>query len=128
MVIYDRACKLHTYALKREPYFFKDTLFWVDAQHITGHVGCSEGYDPRVFRNKRMHASAARMPLLNTEIAEQCNAALKLIRTPAAFMTLDRFMQYTRTFLALWNIRKASDMARRPASYSKSRKGGVMSL
>ena len=45
VLIYDNACKLHLYALKREPARFMNTRFMVDRLHMKkGHVGCSLGY------------------------------------------------------------------------------------
>jgi len=106
MIIYDRACRLHTYCLRREPFFFRNTVFRVDIMHYRNHVGCSEGYDPSIYRDPGAHSSTRNMPYVNTQAAEQCNAALQLIRTPAAFMTAQHFMQYARLFLAYRNMRK----------------------
>ncbi|XP_074650783.1 uncharacterized protein LOC141905706 [Tubulanus polymorphus] len=44
MIVYDNACKLHQYALNREPEFFKNTIFCVDRMHWVNHTGCCAGY------------------------------------------------------------------------------------
>ena len=45
VIVYDNACRLHMYALNREPQSFKNTLFAVDRFHWRGHVGCLSGYN-----------------------------------------------------------------------------------
>lgn len=103
--MYDRACLLHTFCMLREPAFFANTIFRVDITHYKGHANCSEGYNPQLYRHRDAHASDAALPYLNTQMAEQWNALLRNIRTPAAFMTADHFLSYTRTFLARRNLR-----------------------
>ena len=39
IVVYDNACGLHTYCLKRDPHFFKETRFLVDRFHWNNHTG-----------------------------------------------------------------------------------------
>ena len=41
IITYDNGCKLHQYALNREPRHFRDTTFLVDRFHWRGHTGCS---------------------------------------------------------------------------------------
>jgi hypothetical protein len=36
VIVYDRACRLHVYVLKREPWFFRNTVFRVDITHYKG--------------------------------------------------------------------------------------------
>lgn len=43
-IIYDNACTLHTYCLKREPWFFANTLFFIDNMHQPLHVRCVREY------------------------------------------------------------------------------------
>ena len=43
IVIYDNACNLHNYVLRREPRRFKHTRFLIDRLHAPGHR-CSLGY------------------------------------------------------------------------------------
>ena len=71
VIVYDNACQLHTYALKREPQRFKRTLFAVDQFHWCGHVGCSSGYNLNLYS---VHKS------LNSQANEQANAGLQHIK------------------------------------------------
>lgn len=45
MIVYDNACSLHAYCMKRERAFFARTKFRVDRMHFKGHKGCTWGYD-----------------------------------------------------------------------------------
>ena len=45
MIVYDNACVLHQYCMKREPAFFARTLFRVDRFHFCNHIGCCESYN-----------------------------------------------------------------------------------
>jgi hypothetical protein len=72
VVIYDNACNLMSYALNREPKFFKDTLFLVDSHHwTTSHKACSTTFN------------SSNYPKLvsNSSLAEQKNSRLDLIKT-----------------------------------------------
>ena len=109
-MFYDRACKLHVYALKREPWFFRSTIFRVDILHYLNHVGCAESYNPRVYRQTGMHSSSTAGPYVNSEAAEQANARLRLIRNPAAFMTQDNYMWFVRRFLGQFNALKIASV------------------
>lgn len=111
MLVYDRACRLHTYALRREPWWYHPTVFRVDITHIANHTACSEGYSPYVYRSCSFASSSRNYAFANTEAAEQCNSALKFLRTPCSFMTVGHFMRYTRTFLALRNLEKLKKLS-----------------
>lgn len=39
MVVYDNACNLQRYALKRAPHFFRHAAFRIDRLHIFAHRG-----------------------------------------------------------------------------------------
>lgn len=113
MVVYDRSCRLHTYALLREPAFFKNTVFRVDTLHWRGHTACSEGYNPETFRRAGFESEASQVPHINSEAAEQCNSGLKFLRTACSFMTQEHFLRFTRTYLAFQN-RKKIELLRAP--------------
>ena len=49
-IVYDNACKLYLYSMKREPLKFQNTRFMVDRLHYPNHVGCSLGYSMDSFR------------------------------------------------------------------------------
>ena len=106
LIIYDRGCRLHTYMLRREPAWAQHCKLRVDCSHISNHVACSEGYNPYIYRSTKYASSAQNYAFANTQVAEQCNSALKFLRTPGSFMKAENFMQYTRTFLGLRNMRK----------------------
>ena len=44
VIIYDNACNLHTYALNRDPLFFRYTKFVVDRFHWKNHTGLFLSY------------------------------------------------------------------------------------
>lgn len=99
VIIYDAACRLHSYAMNREPWFFKDTEFYSDRLHWYDHVGCSVGF------------CIDRFPLydcLNSEVAEQMFALLDRITTPVSFMGLENATYYVRLFFALQNIKRVT--------------------
>ena len=39
MVVYDNACNLHRYVLRRAPKLFADTAFRIDRLHVYNHHG-----------------------------------------------------------------------------------------
>lgn len=104
LLFYDRACQLHTYSLKREPFHFQDTIFRVDITHATNHVACADTYNPKKFRAHNTHAS--KYTYINSQICEQTNALLKKIRGVSGFMTQERFLLFNRLLLYRHNINK----------------------
>jgi hypothetical protein len=110
MIVYDRACKLHTYFLKREPRFVHDTVFRVDILHYANHTGCSEGYNPRVYRQPGVRSSNDNSPWINTQIAEQTYSTLSALRTACAFTTQQHGQELVRFFLASRNERVKDSM------------------
>jgi hypothetical protein len=98
LVIYDNSCKLHTYALYREPHFFRHTKFLVDRLHFRkGHTACSLGYSMDSYRTNRD------IRMTNSQINEQANAGLQRLKGQLAYMTPDNFMYHIRLYLALLN-------------------------
>jgi hypothetical protein len=110
LIFYDRACKLHIYCLIREPFFFRRSTFRVDMLHYANHVGCSEGYNPSIYRSARTHSSSASAPYVNSQVAEQGNSALATIKNAASFMTMEHALKYLRRFLGARNLRKMQAM------------------
>jgi hypothetical protein len=106
MLIYDRACKLHLYCMRREPRFFASTMFRIDITHASNHTGCGEGYNPKTYRGLKFPSSKRAGAWINTQHAEQLNSDLKFIRSMAAYMRYENFMLYTKVFIALRNRRK----------------------
>ncbi len=62
LVIYDNACHLQIYYLKREPHFFQNTLFRVDRFHWSNHTACASGLNLAVYAHLRH---------INSQIADQ---------------------------------------------------------
>lgn len=62
LVVYDNSCHAHAFALNREPEFFRNTQFCIDALHFKGHTGCCAAY------NIKHHAHTRG---LNSQLAEQ---------------------------------------------------------
>ncbi|KAF5342367.1 hypothetical protein D9611_001108 [Ephemerocybe angulata] len=97
-VIYDFACALGPYCMLREPEFFKDTLFAIDDFHAQGHTKCS----PAAFLLE--YASAdPRLVAINSSAGECGNSALRRIRKSISYMSQERAVIYTKTFLSIWN-------------------------
>ena len=44
LILYDNACHLHNFCMKREPAYFDKTIFVSDTFHSSNHVGCNDGY------------------------------------------------------------------------------------
>jgi len=106
LIVYDNACNLHKYVLRRAPQFFSNTAFRIDRLHIYNHEGCSSGYNLATYPNHMSVATNVRLDKLNTQIAEQVNSLLDGIRTQVAYMGHDNAMAYVKFFLAQYNIRQ----------------------
>jgi hypothetical protein len=108
MIIYDRACQLAVYCLKRAPNYFANTIFRIDALHFKTHIDCSDGYDVETYQQDDMVSSNDNATFIDKQICEQNNAVLKNIRVQCAFMTQDRFLIYTRLLIYYFNLAKKS--------------------
>ena len=105
LVIYDNACKLHLYALKREPQLFKNTRFMVDRFHYKrGHVGCTLGY------NMNQYSKDSKIKQINSQVCEQANADLRRLGTVISSMKPENAMYHIKLFLAIRNIDKLFEM------------------
>ena len=78
MIIYDNGCKLHQYALNREPVHFKNTVFLVDRFHWRGHMGCSSGYSLDGYTSLNVAS-------INSQVNKQTNAGLQRIKGHIAY-------------------------------------------
>jgi hypothetical protein len=103
VIVYDFACVLQEFCLNRAPEFFKNTLFVVDNFHWKTHVSCGLGY---------CLADYASLTRLNTQVAEQCNSALKKISPALGRMLQRNFMAAIRLFLHHWNTKKLASLAK----------------
>ena len=105
LVVYDNACKLHLFALKREPKRIQDTRFMVDRMHFRGHVGCTLGYSMDSYTDSVIAG-------INSQVNEQANADLRRLSTQLTYMHPENVMKHTSVFLAIRNrdkIMKVSD-------------------
>ena len=101
LLVYDNACKLHLYALKREPVRFKRTRFMVDRLHYRkGHVGCTLGYSMDSYVADPAVAS------INSQTNEQANSSLRRLATQLTYMTPENVMMHTAVFLGIRNMDK----------------------
>jgi hypothetical protein len=101
LLIYDNACKLHLYCLKREPVRFANTRFMVDRLHFRkGHIGCSLGYSMDSYDSDESIATT------NSQTNEQANASLRRLASQLTYMPPYNVIKHTSVFLALRNIDK----------------------
>ncbi|XP_062381987.1 uncharacterized protein LOC134069870 isoform X2 [Sardina pilchardus] len=89
-VLYDNACKLHSYALNRDPQFFINTWFLVDRLHWKNHSACSSGYNTNRY---------PQFGNINTQVAEQYNAKLKRLKHHLPYMAKQHFLQHLKLYL-----------------------------
>jgi hypothetical protein len=108
-IVYDNACNLHRYCLRRRPCFFRRTRFFIDRMHRWGHIACHEGYNMDKLPGSTVIMKACELNGLkfpeitvesfNSQVAEQCNAKLLSIRTQCAYMRQENYMSFVRYFL-----------------------------
>lgn len=86
VVIYDNACNLARYCMRREPSFFKNTFFFIDRFHGSSHHNCGKLFSLKYYPE---------FAHINTQIAEQFHKKLSK-RINIHFM---------HQFTALWHMR-----------------------
>jgi hypothetical protein len=97
VIFYDNACNLQDFCYKREPWFFRDTIFLSDRFHQKDHTKCSSGFDANMYWWAKF---------INTQVCEIGNSVTNKIKTQAAFMTIDHFYLYVRFYLMCCNRRR----------------------
>jgi hypothetical protein len=97
-VIYDFACALGPYCMIREAEFFADTLFVIDKFHAKGHTKCA----PAAFLSSYSSIDPRLAPI-NSSAAECGNGGISRIRKSVSYMSQERAIEYTKTFLSIWN-------------------------
>jgi len=105
LIVYDNACKLHLYVLKREPLRFQNTRFMVDRMHYKGHVGCSLGYCMDSYVEDKS------IKEINSQVNEQANAALRRLTTQLTYMTSYNVKVHVKVFLGLRNMNKKAGVS-----------------
>lgn len=98
LMIGDFNCRLHTYAMNREPEFFKETVFGIDECHCKGHTGCSVCYNMRLLKNAHPDYN-----LMNDSACEQRNNIIKRMARQATYMNLSTFMIQARLLFEIDN-------------------------
>ena len=88
--VYDNKCHAHVYFLNREPRWVRNSLFVIDKTHFRGHKGCCKAYDI---------AQYPYLARLTSQLAEQKNAKLAMLKSHCAFMTQPMFLVYVRFFM-----------------------------
>ena len=126
MIIYDNACNLHRFCLRREAMFFSRTWFLIDRMHQPGHVACHEGYKMGSYPKEQVMVKGMTVPVeggqlvfppislgdLNSQVAEQYNARLDRISTQVAYMSQSNFMAVVKYYLFRCNERIATRFLR----------------
>jgi hypothetical protein len=97
-VIYDFACALGPYCMTREPEFFADTQFVIDAFHAQGHTKCTNA----AFLTNYCKVDP-RLSYINSSAGECGNSGLARIRKSLSYMSQDHAFIYAKTFLSVWN-------------------------
>lgn len=96
VIVYDNGCNLLTYALKREPYFFKDSHIVIDGLHFADHKNCSDVFDIRMY---------SQYDEFNSSLCEQKNSKLSKIKGWLMYMNAENFLTFLNYYL-WWLNRK----------------------
>ncbi|KAJ7583992.1 hypothetical protein C8J56DRAFT_790501 [Mycena floridula] len=97
-VVYDFACALGPYCMLREPDFFADTQFVIDAFHSTGHTKCSAAAFVKTYAEVNPE-----LERVNTSAAECGNGVLSRIRKSTSYMKQIHAVIYTKVFVSVVN-------------------------
>lgn len=96
-LVYDFGCAALDYCLNRLPGWFKDMVVVVDRMHWDNHTACCSSFNMRIYED---------LDGLNSQIAEQCNAALRKINPTLHRSSQPFFMVMLRQYLHGWNTKK----------------------
>ena len=98
LMIGDFNCRLHTYAMMREPEFFEKVVFGIDECHCKGHTNCSICYNMRLFKNAYFKYN-----IVNDSTCEQRNNIIKRLKRQALYMNKKTFMNTARLLFEIDN-------------------------
>jgi hypothetical protein len=84
--------------MKREPQFFKDTLFVIDRMHASGHIGCSQS--SFISHHEQTNPS---IMAINSSAAECGNSGLGKIRKSVSYMTEEHAIRLCWVLIMVWN-------------------------
>jgi hypothetical protein len=96
-LVYDFGCAALDYCLNRLPGWFKDMVVVVDRMHWDNHTACCSSFNMRIYED---------LDGVNSQIAEQCNAALRKINPTLHRSSQPFFMVMLRQYLHAWNTKK----------------------
>lgn len=80
-LVFDIACELHVYLLKRFPFEISSIKFRVDAFHGKGHVSCQPGEMLHVVRSTRQVSEDLQF---NSSAAENSNSSTRRLANMVA--------------------------------------------
>lgn len=80
----------------REPFLFMNSRFVVDHFHWKDHTACARAFNPSIY---------AKLVDVNTSAAEQLHSRLQRIKAQVSYMRQANFMEYTRHFLYMSNLK-----------------------
>lgn len=111
-VIYDNACNLESFCMRREPYHFRNTVFWIDRMHFKNHSNCGHIYDMDAYPKCLMLDQYEKLTLevVNSQIVEQINSRLQSVSTSLSFMKQKHYIQCAKNTFALMNKRRLEKM------------------
>ena len=113
VLVYDFGCAALDYCLNRLPGWFKNMNVLIDRMHWDNHTACCSAFNMRLYKD---------LNGLNSQIAEQCNAALKKIDPILHRSSQPYFMAILRQYLHAWNTKKQkaiNDGLRRIRNYEQ---------
>lgn len=96
VVVYDAGCQLLTYALEREPVYFKDVAVLIEQLHWSEHVACTLGHFIELYHNT--------LGQQNWEVCEQGHRRLNQSSSSLSYMSQLHFMFVLRHILCLSNV------------------------
>ena len=88
LLIYDNACNALTYALRREPFFFRNTLWLVDSLHYVNHSNCNCGFN---FGTNPYYKGR-----FSSVLSEIKNQKINKIKGNLMFMNWQTFINFVR--------------------------------
>ena len=105
----DFACKFTSYAMRREPSFFKSGIKCIDELHGSTHVACSDAMNIKIFKNTKDDMYS----LINDSGAEERNIPINKVKTSCRYFRKEVMMIVVSQILVMDNrrlIRKAYGM------------------
>lgn len=106
IVIYDNACALSRVCVKNAPAHFGNVKYLIDRLHWCGHTACHTGYYMGMYDNWTVLGGTLKLSQINSQVCEQANSKMELIRSQTKSMNQETYMSFTKLFLALYNMNK----------------------